>query len=300
MNDDKSKKSPEKEEKKGANEVEKTANESEAPKNAETTVGNTSNKENSKRSGKLRIAAYVVLAIVLLFIVMIFSLGSIVKTAVNAVLPQVTGTPCSMGSCTFNPIAGRVSISHLNIGNPEGYTKKNAFELGEMTIDVGLTSLFSEKIVIDEITVKEMNVDFEVKLTETNLTRIKHNIDKFTKSDEAAKSAPDKTEPAEKEQKAEPGTTKKLEIDLIQFADNSISTGAAGKIVTIPFADMTITDIGKGPGGATVGEVSQKIFGAIYEAVIRTAKNNGWDSIKSGTSKTFDKVKSFFGGGKKK
>ena len=299
MGDGKSEKPPEKKEEKVENNASQPVNDTETPVPPATDKQNTS-ESSAKRRKRLRIAAYAALALVLLFVLVLFSLGSIVKTAVNAILPQVTGTPCSMGSCTFNPIAGRVSISHLNIGNPEGYTKKNAFELGEMTIDVGLTSLFSNKIVIDEITVKEMNVDFEVKLTETNLTRIKHNIDKFTKSDDAAKSAPEQTAPSEKEESAETGTSKKLEIDLIQFADNSISTGTAGKVVTVPFADMTITDIGKGPGGATVGEVSQKIFAAIYEAVVRTAKDNGWNSIKSGTSKAFDKVKSFFGGGEKK
>jgi hypothetical protein len=206
-----------------------------------------------------------------------------------------------MGECTFNHIIGKISISNLKIGNPQGYAKKNAFELGNLTLDVGVSSLFSDKIVIEEISVKGMNVDFEVKLTETNLTKIKGNIDDFTKSDEkTAKTADDKSGAGAEDGKAEQGASKKLQINLIQFADNSVSLGTAGKTATIPFADMTITEIGTGPGGATVGEVSSKIFDAINDAVVRTAKDNGLESLKSGTNKAIDKVKGWFGGGKKK
>ena len=257
-------------------------------------------KTKGKKRGKgLKVACYAALSLLLIFIVLIFSLGAIVKTSVNAVLPKVTGTPCSMGSCTFNPILGKISISNLRIGNPEGYAKKNAFELEKMVIDVGVSSLFSDKIVIEEITVKGMNVDFEVKMTETNLSRIKGNIDEFTKSDETPKEAPESGEESGVKNEETKGSSKKLQIDLIQFADNSVTTGAVGKTVTIHFADMTITDIGTAPGGATVGEVSSKIFTAIYDAVLKTAKDNGWDSLKSGTGKVYDKVKNFFGGDKK-
>lgn len=252
-----------------------------------------------KKKKRLKIAAYVVSALILLFVVVIFSLGSVVKVAVNNVLPKVTGTPCSMGSCTFNPILGKVSISNLKIGNPEGYAKKNAFELGRLVVDVGVSSLFSDMIEIDEITVKGMNVDFEVKATETNLSTIKGNIDKFTKSDAGEEKATEESAPEEKTPAEKPASSKKLRIHLVQFSDNSISIGTAGETASIPFAAMTIKEIGSGPEGATVGEVSSKIFIAIYDAVVKTAKENGIDSLKKSAGDALDKVKGWFGGGKK-
>lgn len=294
---------------------EKTEVDTPAVKDGNSASASATDSSQKKKRSKLKLAAYVVSALLLLFIVVIFSLGAVVKVAVNNVLPKVMGTPCSMGACTFNPIIGKVSISNLKIGNPEGYAKENAFNLGSLVVDIGVTSLFSDIIVIEEISVKGMNVDFEVKLTETNLSKIKGNIDEFTKADdeaqETASTEPEKEEPAaEKSDDEKPSTSKKLRITIIQFADNSMSFGTAGETASIPFADMTIKDIGSGPEGATVGEVSTKIFMAIYEAVLQTAKDNGMDSlnkstgeaydkVKKGTGKAYDKVKGWFGGEKK-
>ena len=261
------------------------------------------NSPKKKKKG-LKIVAYAISSLILLFVIVIFSLGSIVKVAVNNVLPKVTGTPCSMGACTFNPVLGKITISNLKIGNPEGYVKKNAFKLERLAVAVNVTSLFSDMIVIEEITVKGMNVDFEVKLTETNLSRIKSNINDFTKKDEPTQAAsPKETDSQEPATDQTADQKKKLRINLIQFADNSLSFGTAGKTANIPFANMTIKDIGSGPEGATVGEVSAKIFLAIYDAVLKTAKDNGMDSLKKSTGEVYkkvtDKVKGWFGGKKK-
>jgi len=247
-----------------------------------------------KKKTLIKIGIGVGATLVVLLIVLMLSVGLIVKSAVQVVLPKVTGTPCDIGLCVFNPFAGRVSMGNFRIGNPEGYTEKNAFTLGKLVLDVGLGSLTKDKIVIEEITIDNMVVDFEAKLTETNLTTIKANVDEFTKSDAQPKS--------KEEEKKTSGTTKKFQIDQFHFNNCKVIVGFAGKTVEVPLADIDIEKIGTSPEGATVGEVANKIFMAIYQSATKAAAEQGMNLGDLSTEKAnelMESVKGLFGGGKK-
>lgn len=248
------------------------------------------------------IAGGIFVGLMIALVIFMISIGSIVKVAINSVLPEITGTPCSIGMCTFNPVLGKVTIRNLNIGNPEGYAKENAFELGKLVIDVGLGSLLSNKIQIEEITVDSMNVDYEIKLTETNISVIKGNINKYSKSDtpETVEDEPKKDEEATSETEDE----KKLQIDLFQFTNSSVIMGTGGGTVRLPLGDIILKDLGKdSPDGITAGELSQKVFPALYESILTAVKDQATsidtDSIKKGATNVLKDVKNFFGGKKK-
>jgi hypothetical protein len=251
--------------------------------------------EQAKKSKWIKIGAGVLITLVILMIILMLSIGMIVKGSVQVVLPKITGTPCDIGLCVFNPFEGRVSMNNFRIGNPEGYTEKNAFKLGKLILDVGLSSLTKDKIIIEEITIDNMVVDFEAKLTATNLTTIKSNVDKFTKKDVETK-----TQGKEKETS---GTSKKFQIDKFKFINSKVVVGFGGQTVEVPLADIKIEQIGTSPEGATVGEVANKIFMAIYESASKTAAAQGMHlgDISTGkASELLDSVKGLFGGEKKK
>ena len=246
-----------------------------------------------KKTLKILLASVAGGVLVLLLIFML-SIGFIVKSGIQMVLPKVTGTPCDIGFCMFNPFAGSVSLNNFQIGNPPGYAKKNAFVLKNLVLDVGMGSLRSDKIEIEEIVIDGMIVDFEAKLTETNLTKIKENIDKFTKKDQVAQEKGDEKETS--------GTSKKFQIDKFKFVNSKIILGVGGKTVEVPLADINIEKIGTSPEGATVSEVANKVFEAIYKSSSKAAINSGTDIEKltsEQTSKIIDGVKGLFGSSKK-
>ena len=261
--------------------------------------------DKKKKKKLLIISGSIVGGMLILLIIFMFSIGAIVKASVNGILPKITGTPCSIGMCTFNPIMGKVTMKNFIIGNPEGYAHPNAFKMGTLVIDVGMTSLFADKIVIEAIIIDGMEVDFEVKMTETNLSVIKGNVDEFCKEDEVKvkEEKEEKKEEPEAETDAEPAKSKTLQIDLFKFVDCKMIMGTGGGVVPIPLADIIIEDIGNTQEGATVGEVSQKVFYALYESVWEAAKESGADmggAIKDSTNKMIEGVKGWFGGGKDK
>jgi hypothetical protein len=245
-----------------------------------------------------RIALYALGVSIALMIILVLSLGLIVKSTVDHVLPMITGTPCSMGSCSFNPVTGTIKMRNLRIGNPDGYGEKDAFVLKYMKVSVDVGSLFSDVVVVNEVTIVGMNVDIETKtLTETNLTDIKANIDRFVKKGGEAEEG---GEVASKEEpSAETGKEKKIIIKLIRFEDNSITMGIAGKTAPVPMVEFNVKDVGVKEGGVLPAEAAFDIIAVIMVNVTKAASEQASDSLKKGAGSVVEGVKSLFGGGKK-
>lgn len=249
-----------------------------------------------KKKKLLKIAGIALAVIISLLIILSISLGVIVKGAVNHILPKVTGTPTSMDSCYINLLSGSVSISNFVIGNPEGYKTPHAFKLGEVYVDLDVASLMSDKIVIQDITVDNMEVSFETKITETNIGVIKENIDKLSKKDESTEPEPDKKEEPE-EKKV--GGGKKLQIDNFMFINSKVHVQAqvmdTGAGTSVPLPEIKITGIGSdSDGGASIPEISEEVFTELYLAIIKSVKSLGnidTEALKESTGKAFEKAK---------
>jgi hypothetical protein len=252
-------------------------------------------KPKKKKLKKILIYSALICAGILL--ILSFSMGFIIKGAVNHFLPTLTGTDVNMESCFLNPFTGSLSIKNFTVGNPEGYKSKYAFKLDEVFVDLDMGSLSSDKIIIQTILVDGMEVSFETKMTETNIGAIKDNIDKVTKGDETAESS-EETEKGDETQSApesKSGSDKSIQIDDFRFINSKVviaaqvmDTGSAG---AIPIPDIEMKDIGSDSGGASVSEVSAEVINELYIAIVKAANNVTSDALKEGAGKGIEKIK---------
>ena len=225
--------------------------------------------------------------LVLITLVYLF-LGFIVKNAVETVVPKITGTPVKMESFSFSMMTGKVKIKNFVIGNPKGYNTEYAFKLGSLAVDINMGTLLSKRLVIEEIRIEETKIICEFGLGKSNLGEIKSNIDMFSKGE---KSKEQKTETSKKA-----GEGKKVQINNFYFNGASVSTGAVilqGGKVTMPIPNIHLQGIGKDEKGASVGEVADEIFAAIYTSVGK-AIGEGADALKGVGDETWNKVKGIF------
>ena len=228
------------------------------------------------------------IALVSLLVLTYLSLGYIVRNAVETVVPKITGTPVKMESFSFSILTGKVKIRNFVIGNPKGFNTEYAFSLGSLSFDINMDTLFSKKIVIDEIRIDGTQIIYELGLNTSNLTEIKSNIDKFVKRDK------------QKEVKEEPlkkaGEGKKIQINNFYFNGASVSLSAVllqGQKTTMPMPDIHLKDIGKGEKGASIGEVTDEIFTAVYASIGKVA-GSGTEAMKWIGNESWDKVKGIF------
>ena len=212
----------------------------------------------------LKIAVIVVPVLIIAVLLVIFSsLNRIVKAGVETMGPKVTGTSVPLDKVGISPFSGQGALGGLRVANPEGFNTPNAFELGKVSVNVGLKSLLSDVIVIEEILIDAPEITFEGDLSGSNISKIRKNVEAFSSRAPAAEEA----EPAP-EKPAKEG--KKVQINRFALKNGKVQLAATlvkGEVLSVPLPDIELTDIGKESGGATVADVVNQVFPAIYKAI---------------------------------
>jgi uncharacterized protein involved in outer membrane biogenesis len=214
----------------------------------------------------------------------------------------------TLESAGFSLLGGKVSIKNFIIYNPEGYKSEYAFKLGRMKIDVDIWSLLSDKIVVEEILVDEMDVCYEQGLTSSNIYEIKKNIDKFAKAGESEepKAEDAQTEETKEESDASEGAkTKRFQIGSLDFQNShviivtSLSKKAA---VKVPMPVIHMKDLGmENEEGQTIQEMAPAIIAELAKDTAVAVKDSSvdiggkaLDSLQETGSDLVDGVKNLF------
>lgn len=200
-------------------------------------------------------------------VVLYLSIGRIVKAGVEKVGPRVTKCDVTVGNIDFSALKGQVTLHNLVVKNPEGFSNAEAFSLGEVRIKLVPRSLFSDRIVIEEVYVAAPAIRYEVALTGgTNVGRIQQNVEEF-----AAMFASDKQD----EQPEEVKNAKKLQINDLRIEGGTVTVAASLKGVGtgVPVALPTIhqTNIGA-QGDKTTYEVVADVLTDVLGSVVSVGR----------------------------
>ena len=211
-------------------------------------------------------------AILVLLVVLMLSLGAIIKTAVTTAGPKLAGVPIQLQKVTVNPFGGVVHIKGLVIGNPQGFNTPSAMELGEFKVDLAMGSLFTDTLVIKQILIDAPQITYEKSLKSSNLSTLQANL--VPKKEIAAP----KQETAPAKGPAEKKAAKKVIIEDFQLNGAKVHvtiTALGGKKMTLPLPDIKMKDIGKNSGGVSPAEVISETFDAISKAVADAVASTG-------------------------
>src|ERR1700744_913464 len=129
-----------------------------------------------KKRWILRIAVGIIVVLIVLVVALAFSLGAIVKKGVERIGPQATKVDVRLKAAEVWLFGGRVELNGFFLGNPPGCTTPSAMEFESIGVHVENKTLFQDKVVIDEITIKKPVITLEVGLKDNNLTRIEKNL----------------------------------------------------------------------------------------------------------------------------
>lgn len=221
-----------------------------------------------KKAVKVIIGVLVVLVVLAAAVVLTLPLtiNPIVKTAVATAGPKVLGVPVSVGKVSLNPFAGRLIIAQLSVGNPPGYSDQPAFAVEKVDVDLKMTSLLGDVIVVEAIRVDDPAISYETKEGASNFETIQANVGKSSEAD--ASQTPADAKAAEKK------TGKKVIIDLFALNGARVSYASVftlGKAVTLPLPAVTIRDIGRDSGGASFMEATSRIINEILGGLGKAA-----------------------------
>jgi len=220
-----------------------------------------------KKLFKLLVGLVIIVLVLLVAAVLTLPLtiGPIVKTAASVGGPKVLGVPVSVGDVKLSPLAGNLVISHVQVGNPKGYSDKNAFSVDKVEVGLNLKSLLSDTIVVRKIQIVAPSITFESKDGQSNFDAMLSNAKKSSEAEKAKK-------PEEKK------AGKKVIIEEFTLNSGKVSYASGltlGKAMTLPLPSVTVRDIGKASGGTTaidaLTEVINGILNGLTQAVTGAA-----------------------------
>ncbi|MBI3621442.1 MAG: hypothetical protein HY208_04565 [Nitrospirae bacterium] len=210
----------------------------------------------------------VILVLAAVIVAVGFMLGAMVKAGVETIGPKLTGATVSVDSIMLLPLTGHGTITGLIIGNPKGFHSERAFKLDRVRVRLRVASLFSDTVLIDEITVIGPEITYEQGFSGSNISALRDHIESASRSDKGGRKTGAAAGPSGKQ----------VQIGDVLIKDGTVKLSAAllkGEAVAVRLPDIHLKDLGKQPGGATVSEVSAEIFRAINGAVVKAVSSSG-------------------------
>ncbi|MFT7653197.1 MAG: hypothetical protein ACI9ON_004085 [Limisphaerales bacterium] len=223
----------------------------------------------------------VVLVVAGVFGYLFFFAGDVIERGIEELGPEYLGTSVTVSAVDMDFVAGRGSISGLNIGNPTGFDGPYAMQLGTVSTTVDLENSTADLIVIKDITVKGASLAAVANGQKTNFQQLMDNIESAVgaASDSDASTSADSSD------------SPKFIVDRFSFteADVSLVSDILGdKQLEIP--PIRLTDIGRKTDGATAAEVAQQLMEPVTAAITRAVVSEGLD-LEGVESRLMDKVR---------
>jgi len=227
----------------------------------------------------------IILIIVLLILVggfvaswfLVKNLDQFVQEAIQEVGTEQLDTGVSLESVSVNIPMARATLSGLRVANPEGYSSEPVFVLGSIDVDLELASLVNDVLVIEEITIRDPQVNFE--LNDKGVSNLDVLEERMGRAGGGQSGS---------------GDSKLLIIDRLDFKGGSIRARAAMRPddeLVFDFPVIFMTDLGR-PDGATAEEIGAEVTAVLLERSMSAAKQAGVQRlVDEQTEKLIDKGK---------
>lgn len=221
---------------------------------------------------------------ILLFVAIYFCLPSmenIIKRIVHQYGSEIIGTDVSIGGIDLQLSDGIGVVKDIKIANPKGYSAPNLFFLKELGVQIDISSLTSDTIIIDKINIKNPEITYEMKtLSQNNVSDILNNIKKNT-------SSTDKTD--EKQNNEDDASSKKVIIKQLVVSDGQVEailgTGSAKAPISIKLPTITMNNIGQDKKGASPIETISMVITKIMQTVSQTVVSANLNQLKDASLK---------------
>ena len=219
--------------------------------------------QKKKKSKFFRFVLLPIIILVALIAIIIAAINPIAKTVIEDVAPHILGVKMKIEAIRIYPFRGRVELRKFTMFNPEncGYTSEYAMHFGFVNADVNLLSLFDKKkIILEEIALKDITINFETDMLTSNLQDILANIQKLAKEQEQKQ---------EEENKQPPPN---LQVDHFTMDNVGVYVVAKGTMSTgtgIPVKIDPIGPLGTEPEGISAFDFAMHVMRAI---IVDTSK----------------------------
>ncbi|MFP4203840.1 MAG: hypothetical protein ACLFS4_05860 [Opitutales bacterium] len=231
---------------------------------------------------------FLVLLLVAAAAVVYFAGGTIlnksVKTGIETFGPKITQTSVELDKVDLSVLSGSGTLSGLIVGNPEGFKAENSLSLDQIKIDVDLSSLFKDKVVINSIHIIKPAITYEKTMRSSNIKELMKNIEAFKgEAEEPPEDAP------------KPG--KQLVIRKLVIEDGALQLGTMGASATGDLPRIEMTDLGEKEGTESIAGMIQHVLGEVLKStgtavddLRKNLQDQGDDALEKGKDQGLDSL----------
>jgi hypothetical protein len=229
----------------------------------------------------VRICIALVVFVVVVALGIHFFLDSAVKRGVETIGPKLTKVDVKLDGVHISVLSGSGKIKGLVVGNPDPYKMPRSISVSNAALELKPTSLLSDKLVIKSINLEAPEIFFEGGLTGNNLSKILANLNEAT-------SGPGGTNVANATPKEQKKANKKLEVDEFKITGAKLTANITdlGKTVVIPLPTISLSNLGTGPDGITVTELTKKVISEIEKESLKAVSSSATDLGKAAETLT--------------
>ena len=218
------------------------------------------------------------------------SLESIVKQLVHEYGSKFLGTDVSLGSIDFKPTSGYAAVKGVKISNPKEYKSKNLFYLKELGIQIDISTLTNDTVVIDSVKITNPEITYEMlSLTKNNVSDILDNIKRNTSSSSTAKTTKEEKTSSNKNK-----PTKKVIIKTLSVTEGKVSAmagvGDFKKEISLSLPKIEMHNIGEDKKGASIADTISTVITKILNTASQTVISNNFNDLKSAATNEIENI----------
>ena len=208
--------------------------------------------------------------------VLLSSLDSVVKTAVEQIGSDATGTQVTLQGVEISPTDGHGALRGFRMTNPKGFAEGDAFKFNEISLTIDVSTVLSDPVVIKEVVIDKPEITYAIGTSSTNVDEIQKNVNDYASAEESASNGG--TGGASSE-------GPKIIIEDLYMRNGTVTVSAPGitaEKVSAPLPDIHLTDIGAEGNGATPGEVASLAMAAIAASAKQAVQSVDVDALLKG------------------
>lgn len=198
------------------------------------------------------------------------SLDGIITAAVEKFGSEITQTKVTLEETEISATDGKGALRGFRMTNPSGFKTDSSVEFDEISMALDIKTITEDTIVIKDITISGPRITYEHSSGGSNIDAIKKNVDSYLGAGSS-------------EKKSDEAGEKKLIIEKLSILNGKANVSAAilqGKTMPVDLPDIVLEDIGKSKGGATPGEVANKVMDSLQKNINDAVKHLNLDQIK--------------------
>ena len=244
---------------------------------------------------KKRKVVYIVLAAIIFAVGgTVLFLDEIVKTAINNIAPQVTKTRVSVDSVSLGLLSGDFMVSGVDVANPNGFSDASVFVLNKVDVDVDVSTLMKDVVVVNKIVVDGAEFFYELKGSSSNVSVLMDNINSFLGDSKKKQGKADKV----KSEAEDTASSKKVFVKEFTFTNGKIAIGAGltkqAADVTLDIPTLTLKNIGSEDKGAAIADVIAQGMAAFSASAMAVIASDGAKALLKSGGGIVDTLKSLF------